>query len=904
MHTPPSPDDHPLRRHPLLAELRPHEALEVQAAFTVRDLVAGTVLVRAGDAGGTLHVVETGWFDVLDAIDGGLTAQVTGGAVVGELGFLRRVPSAATVRATTDAVVHTLAAADAHRLARTYAGFALALGQAAAERVVDSTRGPVRPTITATIEVGDWSPVRGPILKMFHGAKGRRTVELADFEDGPPGSAAHGAATRLLAPAFVHAHEVLLWATTAEPGLSRAVRNADRVLLLNPPGQDFDAALARRIAALPANTSANVISVVADPRVDEPWVGPSPIDGVRMLRMPTRDMVHGALREFGRLRHQQQVVAQSPIFGSLPATAQQDFTRHLAWQARESGEAFYEAGEAIGGLYLVLSGRVVEQRGGRMTAYTPGFVFGDPGLGRPRVAEVAARARRQTYAAFVDRAALERLMNRHDDLRAALSHQASADVAGTHTAALADRASIAVILPDDDPRWRARLERLCATFGGPGASRLVDRAAVGAALDPSAIESPAGSPADNRLRTWCAAIEAETRYPIFVARCDDAPWVRRCLGQTDHLLVCADGADGEPDPLARVGVGINRQLALFWPAGTPPTGTGRWLAACADVAVWHHVRADHPEDVGRLTRRLLGRATGLVLGGASSRGVAHLGVAEAIGAAGMPIDTFGGTSSGTGLAGLLCLDLDDEERRRIAIEATTGFGAGPDNVGPPLVSLFSGRRATSIARDLFGDARIEDLPRPFKATAVDLRTGRIEVLDRGPLWLAVRAACSVPALWPPVADGGRLLIDGGVLDNFPHWLLEAECSAGLTVVSNLDAGYRPPFALVPDYGAVFSGWRALWARLVGRRHLYPDLGSTVIECLVMGGRSSSADLESRVDPERVLVVRPPIPRVDLFGLEEGAMVEALLTAARASTTEALAAWQARRGPRPAVGHEA
>jgi NTE family protein len=57
--------------------------------------------------------------------------------------------------------------------------------------------------------------------------------------------------------------------------------------------------------------------------------------------------------------------------------------------------------------------------------------------------------------------------------------------------------------------------------------------------------------------------------------------------------------------------------------------------------------------------------------------------------------------------------------------------------------------------------RIEDLPLPFAATAMDLITGQTVHLDSGPLVPAVLASAAVPGLYPPVRIGGRGLVDGG-----------------------------------------------------------------------------------------------------------------------------------------------
>jgi NTE family protein len=66
-----------------------------------------------------------------------------------------------------------------------------------------------------------------------------------------------------------------------------------------------------------------------------------------------------------------------------------------------------------------------------------------------------------------------------------------------------------------------------------------------------------------------------------------------------------------------------------------------------------------------------------------------------------------------------------------------------------------------------GEKNIEDLAIPFAAIACDIATGERIVLDKGPLTPAVRASSAFPAVFPPVEIDGRLLIDGGIIDNLP-----------------------------------------------------------------------------------------------------------------------------------------
>jgi NTE family protein len=72
-----------------------------------------------------------------------------------------------------------------------------------------------------------------------------------------------------------------------------------------------------------------------------------------------------------------------------------------------------------------------------------------------------------------------------------------------------------------------------------------------------------------------------------------------------------------------------------------------------------------------------------------------------------------------------------------------------------------------IAGAYYGIKSFDELPTPFRAVAVDLRAGEKVVLDSGSFATALRATMSLPGVFPPVEREGRVLVDGGALDNVP-----------------------------------------------------------------------------------------------------------------------------------------
>ena len=157
---------------------------------------------------------------------------------------------------------------------------------------------------------------------------------------------------------------------------------------------------------------------------------------------------------------------------------------------------------------------------------------------------------------------------------------------------------------------------------------------------------------------------------------------------------------------------------------------------------------------------------GLALSGGGAYGAAHVGVLQVLEAHGVRPSIVTGTSSGALVgaayaAGLTTQRIDSVTRAfrwsRIARWTTS-----------PRWGLLDTHEITAGLVRLFGeDPDIEDLPRAFGAVATDLRARRAVTISHGSLSRALRASVAVPGLLPPVRLGGRLLGDGGMVDNVP-----------------------------------------------------------------------------------------------------------------------------------------
>jgi predicted acylesterase/phospholipase RssA len=130
----------------------------------------------------------------------------------------------------------------------------------------------------------------------------------------------------------------------------------------------------------------------------------------------------------------------------------------------------------------------------------------------------------------------------------------------------------------------------------------------------------------------------------------------------------------------------------------------------------------------------------------------------------------------------------------------------------PISSLLAGNKLDRVLHHFLGDADIEDLWLPFFCVSTDLAQATMIVHDRGSLWKSVRASCSIPGIFPPLALGGRMLVDGGLVDNLPLDLLLERCAGPAIAVDVLpygDPGFERPS------GPIAARLRALRTRIRG-----------------------------------------------------------------------------------------
>jgi NTE family protein/lysophospholipid hydrolase len=304
------------------------------------------------------------------------------------------------------------------------------------------------------------------------------------------------------------------------------------------------------------------------------------------------------------------------------------------------------------------------------------------------------------------------------------------------------------------------------------------------------------------------------------------------------------------------------------------------------VDAHHHVALDRSGDVSRLARLLTGRGIGLVLGGGGVRGFPHIGVVRALRELGVPIDVVGGTSVGSIVAGLAALGLD--HREMLATIHREWIARNPMNdYTLPIVSLLTANKLVRSLESMFGDTQIEDLWTDYFCVSSSLTRGAVVVHREGSLAKATRASISVPGLAPPVAVGGDLLVDGGVLNNLPADVMRRLCPRGQVIAVDVNPSSGPTASA--NYGSSLSAWQLLWSRfnpfLPTLR--VPGIQEVLERMTMLASIQQSADL---VRPSVDLYLHPPTDQFQMFDRREIAgIVELGYTYSR----PLIAAWAAR-----------
>ena len=294
---------------------------------------------------------------------------------------------------------------------------------------------------------------------------------------------------------------------------------------------------------------------------------------------------------------------------------------------------------------------------------------------------------------------------------------------------------------------------------------------------------------------------------------------------------------------------------------------------------------------------------GLVLYGGGARGLAHVGVLKVLEREHVPIDVIAGTSMGAIIGGLYAsgmsagemeavlahvhwdamfasrVDRQQLSQRRkeedFEISPLIEIGMRNGELRVPLGAL-SGRGLESLLRRHTLSARnvhqFDALPIPFRAVATDMESGQPVVLADGDLALALRSSMSVPGVFAPTEVDGRILGDGGLVNNVPIDVARA-MGADVLIVVNIGT----PLAARETLSSV-AGLTTQMVNILTEQNVQRSLATLTDSDVLIApdlGKLTSADFNRA--PELVALgergAQPLAARLAALSLDAGAYAE-------------------------------
>mgnify|MGYP006162877095 CR=1 FL=1 len=202
----------------------------------------------------------------------------------------------------------------------------------------------------------------------------------------------------------------------------------------------------------------------------------------------------------------------------------------------------------------------------------------------------------------------------------------------------------------------------------------------------------------------------------------------------------------------------------------------------------------------------------MVLSGGGAKGFAHIGVLKVLEEAGIKIDYIGGTSMGSVIGGLYAsgynasqidsifkkTNFDELINDYIPRSSKNFYGKRNDElyaivlpfsnlrVGIPEAlskGMYNYNLLSSLTRNVRHVRDFNQLPTPFLCIGTNIETGEEVLLNKGNLVQAMMASAAFPSLFTPVEIDGNLLVDGGVVNNYP---IEEVRKLGADIIIGVD----------------------------------------------------------------------------------------------------------------------
>jgi NTE family protein len=566
-------------------------------------------------------------------------------------------------------------------------------------------------------------------------------------------------------------------------------------------------------------------------------------------------------------------------WAELAATAQPVFVRAREWLFRQ--------GDPGDSLYVVLKGRleVVLEQGPELKVIRilgRGSSVGELALLTESPRSASVRARRDSELLHVTREHFARLLEQRPEFAAGLTRVLGRQLRDVRHAG---------IEPDPVPTTVTVVglsEGLPVRDIGSYLALLVAQWHPVLGLDDrraaEAAEGMDDAGADAAYARLLDHAERDHKQVVLMAPVPDVTdrWSAFSVRAADRLIGVCRGREAPPPGIGDIKRLHGCDLVMTSDGHEADARLDAWVEALAPRSVRLVLESgEQGPGVEPLARRLAGRSVGLVLSGGGARAFAHVGVIAGLQEAGVQVDRVAGCSGGAWVGAQFALGRSPEEIRHNCHEEFLKRNPLNDYT-LPLVALTRSLKGNAMMERVFGDVRFEELDKEFFCVSCDMISSELVVHRRGRLWPAVAASMTLPGMLPPKSIDGRLLLDGGVLNNLPVDVMAAS-GEGPVIASDVSARYQPP-AMRPQRGrrprtAKLAARLRRW--VVGTDALLPGFGETVIRSILLGSIDTAEAAQRYAD----VVIEPAVAGV---GLLEWDRMDDMIDAGRRAAEKALA----------------
>lgn len=177
---------------------------------------------------------------------------------------------------------------------------------------------------------------------------------------------------------------------------------------------------------------------------------------------------------------------------------------------------------------------------------------------------------------------------------------------------------------------------------------------------------------------------------------------------------------------------------------------------------------------------------GIALGGGAVLGAAHIGVLKALKENGIKANYITGTSIGAFVSIFYAFGFDWEEIESI-VNNLNWFEISAMTLSK--FGLLSNEKMGNLISKYIGEKNLEDSDIPIAIVTTDITTGEKVILNKGNIAKAVMASTCLPGIFVPVEINGKLLVDGGIVENVPLEPLK-QLGADLAIGVDLNSEYK------------------------------------------------------------------------------------------------------------------